>query len=222
MIYSRHLKALLVASIVNERVTDMKHVFSRSHPQIDLIDPDTSYPNPFSSKGDASSQLVPTAAPKPRGAAGERITAMMEWTFLFGTKPHTFIVIATQRPFLQRPEDRERGYLHFLPAKRNAQFPDGLDCTVKHRLAFDRPIRAMCPYKEHGFILCYGNVVRIIVLDQETRHFRPSPEFVLESEATSVSVRGAFVDVVTKRTSLLVLTESEDEPEKLTLFGQSG
>ncbi|KAI5298061.1 hypothetical protein KEM55_003869 [Ascosphaera atra] len=222
MIYSKHLKALLVASIVDERVTDMKHVFSRSHPQIDLIDPDTSYPNPFSSKGDASSQLVPTAAPKPRGAAGERITAMMEWTFLFGTKPHTFIVIATQRPFLQRPEDRERGYLHFLPAKRNAQFPNGLDCTVKHRLAFDRPIRAMCSYKEHGFILCYGNVVRIIVLDQETRHFRPSPEFVLESEATSVSVRGAFVDVVTKRTSLLVLTESEDEPEKLKLFGQSG
>ncbi|KAI5293501.1 hypothetical protein KEM52_005477 [Ascosphaera acerosa] len=227
MLYSPRLGRLVVASLVSERNVESGHVLTRTCPQVDFINPDTPTAFAFIAKDEANQSSLSEAetgesVPKLRGAAGERVTALLEWTFTMGGTAHTFIVLATQRPFLPDKEDRARGYVHFLRTKFSSRHPTEVESVAKHRLAFEAPVRCCCPFGETGLVLCYGKVARIVRLDPQTRHFVPGPEFALESEAVSVSECRGHVVVMTARNSVLVLAQVSETLGQLALAAQLG
>ncbi|KAI5298498.1 hypothetical protein KEM56_003996 [Ascosphaera pollenicola] len=223
MIYSPRLNRIVVASSVREKKLDAGHVLSWTRPQLDFLDPDSNNPFPFEFKSDETSHtLVETEVPRLRGAAGEKVTALLEWTFKFGEMSYTFIVLATQTPYVSDKDSRLRGYLHFLRARFSQKYPEEVESVAKHRLAFEEPVRSCCPYGDSGLLVTYGKTVRIVVLDQQTRHFLPGPEFALETEATSVSEEKGFIYIMTSRSSLLVLAEQGQGSGQLRLLAQAG
>jgi hypothetical protein len=180
-------------------------------PHIEFIDLDHSHSDGRATTADAK-QISPPW--RPCGAAGERITCILDWTPKRHGEEYHFIIIGTARR-----NQQENGRVIFLQAHRSAGNPKQIECSVKHIHRFEGPVRALAPYGKFTLMVATGyDVVPLEPKFSEKRWVRAA-RFRLTSPAISVTVREPYLYISTARESLIVLQVVND---KLELYAHDG
>ena len=201
--YSKHLKSLIVAYSTSEIDTsaDPMRRFTRTH--IDFVDPDSQSPivelppSQVEEGGDVSRW-------RPRTAAGEKITCILDWTPERGDEMYHWVVIGTARRHQQ-----DKGRVIFLQAVRNATNPSNIECVTKHVHHFEGPVYAIAPYGRSTLVVATGyDIVPLVPRSSETRWNRA--RYSLLSPAVSIAVHEPYLYVSTARESLVVLRVSDN------------
>ncbi|KAL4891626.1 mono-functional DNA-alkylating methyl methanesulfonate N-term-domain-containing protein [Aspergillus ambiguus] len=203
--YSQHLKSLIVAYTRTAYDTDSDPIKRLSRSYIEFVDPDlqTAVSCPLDSPAEENPQPW-----RPHGAAGEKISCILEWTPTKGDEQYHFIVLGSARKHQQ-----DRGRVIFLQASRDAS-SSRIECSVKYIHKFEQPVFAIAPYG--GFTLMVSTGREIVPLEpkfSQTRGFRAARYPVL-SPAISMTAREPYLYMSMSRESLMVLKADED---KLTL-----
>jgi hypothetical protein len=196
LVYSHHLKSLVVAYSQTEFDTDADPIkrFTRSY--IEFVDPDSQQAicNPRDVPGDGSKPW------RPHGAAGEKISCILEWTPKKGDEEYHFIVIGTARK-----NQPERGRVIFLQASRVSSDPSRIECTVKYIHRFKDPVYSIAPYGAFTLMVSTGHeIVPLEPKFSQTRWLRAARYSVL-SPAVSMSCHEPYLYMSTSRESLMIL-----------------
>ncbi|KAL4871608.1 hypothetical protein BDV12DRAFT_164059 [Aspergillus spectabilis] len=201
--YSQHLKTLVVAYSQTAFETDADPVKRYTRPYIDFLDPDSQHPLNGSVEGVDDQRYKPW---RPQGAAGEKISCILEWTPRRGDEEYHFIVIGTARR-----NQQERGRLIFLQTSRDSSPASEIECSVKYIHKFEGPVYSIVPYGDFTLMVSTGH--EIIALEPkfaQPRRVR-STRFPVLSPAVSMSVHEPYICLSTARESLLILKETEDK-----------
>ncbi|EAW08328.1 protein thtA [Aspergillus clavatus NRRL 1] len=201
--YSSHLKSLIVAYTQTELDTDSDPIRRLTRPFIEFVEPDTQ-------RGIERSTEVPeedeNPAWRPSGAAGEKISCILEWTPRKGDEEYHFIVIGTARK-----QQQDRGRVIFLQAARNPSNPSRIECSVKYVHKFEGPVYSIAPYGDFTLMVSTGHeIVPLEPKFSQTRRARAARYSTL-SPAVSMSCHEPYVYMSTSRESLMVLKFSEDK-----------
>jgi hypothetical protein len=201
--YSQHLKCLVVSYTQTVLETDTDPVKRYTRPHIEFLDPDVQYP--------LDDSIEETQAPKskpwrPQGAAGEKISCILEWTPKKGDEEYHFIVIGTARR-----NQPDRGRVIFLQASRDALSVSQIECSVKYIHKFDGPVYSIVPYGDFTLMVATGN--EIVALEPKFAQSRRarSARFTVLSPAVSMSSHEPYVYLSLARESLLILKTTEDK-----------
>jgi hypothetical protein len=200
--YSQHLKSLVVAYSQTAFDTETDPVKRYTRPYIEFLDPDSQDPLGSSTAGLEDQRSKPW---RPQGAAGEKISCILEWTPRKGDEEYHFIVIGTARR-----NQSERGRVIFLQASRDSSTAQ-IECSVKYIHKFDGPVYSIVPYGDFTLMVSTGH--EIIALEPkfaQPRRVR-SARFSVLSPAISMSSHEPYVYLSTARESLLVLKATEDK-----------
>lgn len=183
-------------------------------PHIDFIDLDDFQLDPSSTSGSKSTATELSRPWRPSGAAGERITCILDWTPKRNGEEYHFIIIGTARR-----NQENNGRVIFLQAQRNPASRDMVECSVKHVHKFEGPVRALAAYGEYTLMVATGyDVVPLEPKFSEKRWVRAA-RFRLTSPGVSITVREHILYVTTARDSLVVLQVVDD---KLELYAHDG
>ncbi|KAL4922732.1 mono-functional DNA-alkylating methyl methanesulfonate N-term-domain-containing protein [Aspergillus aurantiobrunneus] len=201
--YSQHLRSLVVAYSQTAFDTDADPVKRYTRPYIEFLDPDSQHPLDGSVEGLDDPKSKPW---RPQGAAGEKISCILEWTPRKGDEEYHFIVIGTARR-----NQQERGRVIFLQASRDWSTTSQIECSVKYIHKFDGPVYSIVPYGNFTLMVSTGH--EIIALEPKFAQLRRvrSARFSVLSPAISMSSHEPFVYLSTARESLLVLEAAEDK-----------
>ncbi|KAL2848682.1 mono-functional DNA-alkylating methyl methanesulfonate N-term-domain-containing protein [Aspergillus pseudodeflectus] len=201
--YSQHLKCLVVSYTQTVLETDTDPVKRYTRPHIEFLDPDVQYP--------LDDSIEETQAPKskpwrPQGAAGEKISCILEWTPKKGDEEYHFIVVGTARR-----NQPDRGRVIFLQASRDALSVSQIECSVKYIHKFDGPVYSIVPYGDFTLMVATGN--EIVALEPKFAQSRRarSARFTVLSPAVSMSSHEPYVYLSLARESLLILKTTEDK-----------
>lgn len=203
--YSKHLKSLIVSYTQIELDTSLDPVRRFTRPMVDFIDPDFQ---------DSAISLPGTEEGlqtwRPQGAAGEKITCILEWTPRKGDEEYHLIVIGTARK-----NQQERGRVIFLQTSRDASNPSQIECSVKYVHKFEGPVYAITPYGPFTLMVSSGH--EIIPLEPKFSRTRwgRAARYSTVSPAISISAHEPYVYLSTARESLMVLKASDD---KLSMY----
>lgn len=203
--YSKHLKSLIVSYTQTELDTSLDPVRRSTRPMLEFIDPDFQ---------DSAISLPGTEdGPqlwRPQGAAGEKITCILEWTPRKGDEEYHLIVIGTARK-----NQQERGRVIFLQTSRDASNASQIECSVKYVHKFEGPVYAIAPYGPFTLMVSSGN--EIIPLEPKFSRTRwgRAARYSTVSPAISISAHEPYVYLSTARESLMVLKASDD---KLSMY----
>ncbi|KAL4810760.1 mono-functional DNA-alkylating methyl methanesulfonate N-term-domain-containing protein [Aspergillus unguis] len=200
--YSHHLKSLVVAYSQTAYDTQSDPVKRYTRPHIEFLDPDSQYPI----DGFTEALGHPNHKPwRPQGAAGEKISHIMEWTPKKGDEEYHFIVIGTARR-----NQPERGRVIFLQASRDSSTSQ-IECSVKYIHKFEAPVYSIVPYGDFTLMVSTGH--EIVALEPKFAQPRRarSARFSLLSPAISMSSHEPYLYLSTARESLLVLEAAEDK-----------
>ncbi|KAL4881251.1 mono-functional DNA-alkylating methyl methanesulfonate N-term-domain-containing protein [Aspergillus karnatakaensis] len=203
--YSQHLKALVVAYSQTAFDTSTDPVKRYTRPYIEFIDPNTQYPL----DGSVTIEELDDKKKKPwrpQGAAGEKISCILEWTPKKGDEEYHFIVIGTARR-----NQPERGRVIFLQTSRDSPSIPEIECNVKYIHKFEGPVYSIVPYGDFTLMVSTGH--EIIALEPkfaQPRRVR-SARFSTHSPAISISVHEPNIYLSTARESLLILRSTEDK-----------
>jgi hypothetical protein len=214
--YSRHLGSLVVAYTTTELKSDaVTGVVKRTiRPHIDFVDLDNFQLDPSSNSGPNLSAAELSRPWRPSGAAGERITCVLDWTPKRDGEEYHFIIIGTARR-----NQENNGRVIFLQAQRNPTGPERVKCSVKHIHKFEGPVRAVAAYGEYTLMVATGyDIVPLEPKFSEKRWVRAA-RFRLTSPGVSITVRENILYVTTARDSLVVLQVVDD---KLELYAHDG
>lgn len=204
--YSRYLKSLIVVYSQTEYDTDADPIKRYTRPFIEFIDPDMQNSLIDSLENPLEDDPRPW---RPQGAAGEKISCILEWTPRKGDEEYHFIVIGTSRKHQQ-----ERGRVIFLQAYRDPSKPSRIECSVKYIHKFEGPVFAIAPYGAFTLMVSTGHeIVPLEPKFSQTRWVRAARYSVL-SPAVLITAREPYLYMTTSRESLMVLKTTED---KLTL-----
>lgn len=200
--YSQHLKSLVVAYTQTGFDTHSNPVRRYTRPYIEFLDPDTQQPLDDFAEDLSDQRSKPW---RPQGAAGEKISCVLEWTPKKGDEEYHFIVFGTAR----RNQD-DRGRVIFLQASRDASTGQ-IECSVKHIHKLNGPVYSIVPYGDFTLMVSTGHDIIALEpkLDQSRR--ARSARFSLSSPAISLSAHEPYVYLSTARDSLLVLEAKEDK-----------
>ncbi|KAL3478770.1 mono-functional DNA-alkylating methyl methanesulfonate N-term-domain-containing protein [Aspergillus californicus] len=201
--YSQHLRSLVVAYTQTTFSTDTDPVKRYSRPHIEFLDTDAQLPVDGSVDGDENAKIKPW---RPEGAAGEKISCILEWTPRKGDGEYHFIVIGTARR-----NQQERGRVIFLQASRDASTGSQIECSVKYIHKFEGPVYSITPHGDFTLMVSTGH--EIVALEPkfaQPRRVR-SARFSVLSPAISMSSHDPYIYVSTARESLLVLKATEDK-----------
>ncbi|OJJ47720.1 hypothetical protein ASPZODRAFT_1759696 [Penicilliopsis zonata CBS 506.65] len=200
--YSKHLQSLVVAYSTTELDMTVDPIRRYTRPIIDFVDPDTQL-SEISHIHDPDTSERPW---RPLGAAGEKITCLLEWTPRQGDEKYHFIVICTSR---KQQQDLPRGRVIFLQASRDPR-TSRIECTVKHIHKFENPVYSIAPYGASTLMVATGyDIVPLENKLSETRWPR-SARYTLLSPAVSITVHEPYLYVSTARESLVILKVSDD------------
>ncbi|KAL4793606.1 mono-functional DNA-alkylating methyl methanesulfonate N-term-domain-containing protein [Aspergillus venezuelensis] len=193
--YSQYLKSLVVAYSQTAFDTESDPVKRYTRPYIDFLDPD--------------SQELPDNQGKPwrpQGAAGEKISCILEWTPRKGDEEYHFIVIGTARR-----NQQDRGRVIFLQTSRGSSTGSQVECSVKYIHKFEAPVYSIVPYGNFTLMVSTGH--EIVALEPKFAQPRKtrSARFSVLSPAISMSSHEPYVYISTARESLLVLKATEDK-----------
>ncbi|KAL2871075.1 protein thtA [Aspergillus lucknowensis] len=200
--YSQHLKSLVVAYSQTALETDTDPVKRYTRPYIDFLDPDSQH----SFDGRLNDLDTQGNKPwRPQGAAGEKISCILEWTPRKGDEEYHFIVIGTARR-----NQSERGRVIFLQASRDSTLDSQIECSVKYIHKFEGPVYSIVPYGDFTLMVSTGH--EIVALEPKVAQSRRarSARFSVLSPAVSMSSHEPYVYLSTARESLLVLKTTED------------
>ncbi|KAL1970685.1 hypothetical protein VTN77DRAFT_4329 [Rasamsonia byssochlamydoides] len=213
--YSRHLRSLVVAytTVEMDNHADAEPIKRYLRPHIEFIDLDNSHSEVGSSQTAAATKHV-SRPWRPCGAAGERITCILDWTPKRDGVEYHFIVIGTAR---RNQEDN--GRVIFLQTQRSAANPEQIECSVKHIHRFEGPVRAIAPYGEFTLMVATGYDVVPLEPKFSERRWARAARFRLTSPAVAITVRQSYLYVSTARESLVVLQVVND---KLELYAHDG
>ncbi|GAQ33396.1 hypothetical protein AtubIFM55763_005322 [Aspergillus tubingensis] len=204
--YSRYLKSLIVVYSQTEYDTDADPIKRYTRPFIEFVDPDMQHSLIDSLENPLDDDPHPW---RPQGAAGEKISCILEWTPRKGDEEYHFIVIGTSRK-----NQQERGRVIFLQAYRDPSKPSRIECSVKYIHKFEGPVFAIAPYGAFTLMVSTGHeIVPLEPKFSQTRWVRAARYSVL-SPAVLITAREPYLYMTTSRESLMVLKATED---KLTL-----
>ncbi|KAL4985547.1 mono-functional DNA-alkylating methyl methanesulfonate N-term-domain-containing protein [Aspergillus falconensis] len=201
--YSQHLKSLVVAYSQTAFDTDADPIKRYTRPYIEFLDPDTQYPLDVSAEGLTNHRSKPW---RPQGAAGEKISCILEWTPRKGDEEYHFIVIGTARR-----NQQDRGRVIFLQASRSSSPDTQIECSVKYIHKFEDPVYTIVPYGDFTLMVSTGH--EIVALEPkfaQPRRVR-STRFSVLSPAISMSSHEPYIYLSTARESLMVLRNTEDK-----------
>lgn len=199
--YSKHLKSLIVSYTQTELDTSMDPVRRFTRPMIEFVDPDFQ----GTAIGSPGTEDEPQAW-RPQGAAGEKITCILEWTPRKGDEEYHLIVIGTARK-----NQQERGRVIFLQTFRDASNSSQIECSVKYVHKFEGPVYAITPYGPFTLMVSSGH--EIIPLEPKFSRTRwgRSARYSTVSPAISLTAHEPYVYMSTARESLMVLKASDDK-----------
>lgn len=199
--YSKHLRSLIVAYSQTTLDTTSDPVKRFTYPMIEFVDPD------FQDQDiDQTVSREATQPWRPQGAAGEKITCILEWTPRKGDEEYHLIVIGTSRK-----TQKDQGRVIFLQTARNATNPSRIDCSVKYVHRFEGPVYSITPFGTFTLMVSSGR--EIIPLEPKfhrTRWGRAS-RFSTVSPAISMTAHEPYLYMSTARESLMVLKASDDK-----------
>ncbi|RAL09844.1 protein thtA [Aspergillus homomorphus CBS 101889] len=207
--YSQHLRTLVVAYNQTEYDTETDPIKRYTRPYIEFVDPDSQQAMVNTSESPVDESSRPW---RPRGAAGEKISCIVEWTPRKGDEEYHFILIGTSRRTHQ-----ERGRVIFLQAYRDPINPSRIECNVKHIHKFEGPVYSIVPYGAFTLMVSTGHV--IVPLEPKLSHSQGArtARYKVHSPAVLMTAREPYLFLTTSRESLVVLKAGED---KLTLHAQ--
>ncbi|GAB1204017.1 hypothetical protein APSETT445_002666 [Aspergillus pseudonomiae] len=198
--YSQYLRSLVVAYSRTEFDTDADPIkrFTRSY--IEFVDPDSQQAI------GGPDGLGPW---RPHGAAGEKISCILEWTPKKGDEEYHFIVIGTARK-----NQQDRGRVIFLQTSRMSSDPSQIECNVKYVHKFEGPVYSIAPFGNFTLMVSTGHeIVPLEPKFSQTRWLRAA-RYPVPSPAVSMSSHEPYLYMSTSRESLMILNASE---EKLVL-----
>ena len=199
--YSKHLRSLIVAYSQTELDTSTDPVRRLTRPMIEFVDPDFQDPVLDTSPLEDGSQEW-----RPQGAAGEKITCILEWTPRKGDEEYHLIVIGTSRK-----NQQERGRVIFLQTSRDTSNPPRIKCSVKYVHKFEGPVYSITPYGPFTLMVSSGHdIVPLEPKFSQTRWGRAARYSVL-SPAISMTANEPYVYLSTSRESLTVLKTVDDK-----------
>ncbi|THC99390.1 hypothetical protein EYZ11_001114 [Aspergillus tanneri] len=201
--YSQYLKSLIVAYSQTELDTDTDPIKRFTRARIEFVDPDSQHAVVDPREIGAEDESLPW---RPQGAAGEKISCILEWTPKKGDEEYHFIVIGTSRK-----NQTERGRVIFLQTSRDFTTSSRVECRVKYIHKFEKPVYSIAPYG--GFTLMVSTGNEIIPLEPkigESRGF-PAARYSILSPAVSITTHEPYVYMSTSRESLMVLKVTEDK-----------
>ncbi|PLB55192.1 hypothetical protein P170DRAFT_346566 [Aspergillus steynii IBT 23096] len=204
--YSQYLKSLIVAYTQTEYDTESDPIRRFTRPRIEFVDPDSQHAVLDPLEPHTEDEPVPW---RPQGAAGEKISCILEWTPRKGDEEYHFIVIGTSRK-----NQAEQGRVIFLQTMRDFSTPSRVECHVKHIHKFEQPVYSIAPYG--GFTLMVSTGREIVPLEpkiSDSRGIRAA-RFPVLSPALSMTIQEPYIYMSTARESLMILRVSDD---KLTL-----
>lgn len=196
--YSKHLNSLVVAYTTTKLDTTADPIKRFMYSHIEFVDPDSQ--EPIVGSIDGGSQLW-----RPQGAAGEKITCMMEWMPEKDGQAYHFIVIGTARK-----NQENRGRVIFLQAARDPSNPAQIKCSVKYIHKFEGPVHAIAPYGKLTLMVSSGNDIVPLDTKLSDSRYRRITRYSLLSPAVSIAVREPYLYLSTARQSLVVLKVSDD------------
>ncbi|KAL3461485.1 mono-functional DNA-alkylating methyl methanesulfonate N-term-domain-containing protein [Aspergillus heterothallicus] len=201
--YSQHLKCLVVSYTQTMLETDVDPVKRYTRPHIEFLDPDLQYPLDDSVEDTETQKYKPW---RPQGAAGEKISCILEWTPRKGDEEYHFIVLGTARR-----NQPDRGRVIFLQASRDTSSVSQIECSVKYIHKFDGPVYSIVPYGDFTLMVSTGH--EIVALEPKFAQSRRarSARFQVLSPAVSMSSHEPYVYLSTARESLIILKTTEDK-----------
>ncbi|PYI04960.1 thermotolerance protein [Aspergillus sclerotiicarbonarius CBS 121057] len=204
--YSQHLKSLIVVYSQTTYDTDADPIKRYTRPFIEFVDPDLQH----SLVDPIENPLDDDPRPwRPQGAAGEKISCILEWTPKKGDEEYHFIVIGTSRK-----NQPDRGRVIFLQAYRDPSKPSRIECSMKYIHKFEGPVFSIAPYGAFTLMVSTGHeIVPLEPKFSQTRWVRAARYSVL-SPAVLMTAREPYLYMTTSRESLMVLNATDD---KLTL-----
>ncbi|RDW93542.1 protein thtA [Aspergillus mulundensis] len=200
--YSQYLKSLVVAYSQTAYDTDSDPVKRYTRPFIEFLDPDAQFPLDGSVEDLDHQRSKPW---RPQGAAGEKISCILEWTPRKGDEEYHFIVIGTARR-----NQQDRGRVIFLQASRGSSPDSEVECSVKYIHKFEDPVYTIVPYGDFTLMVSTGH--EIVALEPkfaQSRRVR-SARFSVFSPAVSISCHEPYIHLSIARESLMVLKATED------------
>ncbi|KAL2848084.1 mono-functional DNA-alkylating methyl methanesulfonate N-term-domain-containing protein [Aspergillus pseudoustus] len=201
--YSQHLKCLVVSYTRTVLDADTDPIKRYTRPHLEFLDPDLQYPlDDFAEDGETQK-----GKPwRPQGAAGEKISCILEWTPKKGDEEYHFIVIGTARR-----NQPDRGRVIFLQASRDTSPASQIECSVKYIHKFDGPVYSIVPYGDFTLMVSTGH--EIVALEPKFAQFRRarSSRFQVLSPAVAMSSHEPYVYLSTARESLMILKTTEDK-----------
>lgn len=203
--YSKHLKCLIVSYSVSELDTSTDPVRRYTRSFIEFVDPDYQLPSIEAMHSEGG-----TGPWRPRTAAGEKISCILEWMPEIGRDKYHCIVIGTARK-----HQSGRGRVIFLRVARSLSDPTVIECSTKHVHQFDGPVYAIAPYGEFTLMVASGHDVVPLAHKLSDSRWDPRARYALLSPAVSLTVHEPYVYISTARESLVILDASD---RKLTLY----
>lgn len=143
---------------------------------------------------------------------GERVYALLEWSFHSKGKQYSFIMVGGSYP--SRGGTAEKGRIAMLqPTIRNWET---VDVREGRSTTFDKPVYALALYDDLTYLACTGTDVLASRFDTDERKWENiCAPLKLSGEGTSISVSGPLIYVSSAREGLVTLrlenTPSRDE-----------
>lgn len=182
--------------------TDCNPIRRLTTPFIEFVDPDSQEPVIRAIDTPEDGSCPPW---RPQGAAGERISSIMEWMPEKDGQAYHLIVIGTSRK-----NQKERGRVIFLQASRDPSNPSQIKCSVRSIQKFKGPVHAIAPYGPLTLMVSAGNdIIPLETKWSEARGTRIA-RYSLLSPASSITVREPYLYLSTTRQSMVVLKVSDD------------
>ncbi|KAL1585426.1 hypothetical protein WHR41_05655 [Cladosporium halotolerans] len=131
---------------------------------------------------------------------GERIYALLEWSFEANQKRYSFIMVGGS--FTRH--NSQRGRIAFLqPSNKSWEIVDVKEGRVT---TFDRPVYALALYDELTYIACTGSSIIASRFDTSERRWGEiCAPLKLASEGTSISITNGLIYVSTAQDGLITL-----------------
>ena len=224
LIYSEYLKRLVVGYEARQIEVDDLCRKLTVRPSIAFVDPDTEPAMSLSSSSSLSdvgmdtessdSTGVPPQSRTPTGAAGEKITALLDWQFTQESRVYHMIVVGTNHPHAEKD-----GRVIYITARRSPTVQGQIDSSVKFVHAYKGPVRAIAPYGSSSLVIAAGKEISLQTLDASAKRWRKFPTYKVESIPVSVTIREPYIYVLTSKHSLCVLKVGENCP---SLYAQDG
>ncbi|PYH41402.1 protein thtA [Aspergillus saccharolyticus JOP 1030-1] len=210
LMYSRHLRSLIVAYNQTAYDTDTDPIKRYTRSYIEFVDPDSQ--SSMATTPDNPTTSDSSRPWRPQSAAGEKISCILEWTPRKDGEEYHFIVIGTSRR-----KQQERGRVIFLQTYRDPNNPSHIECNVKHIHKFENPVFSIVPYGDFTLMVSTGHT--IVPLEPKLSHNQGirTARYNVHSPAILMTAREPYLYLTTSRESLVILKAGED---KLTLHAQ--